>query len=126
MRIADPPPAVCSACHNSQPELRHVDFDAEYDGPVIGGGPEARGIAVDDLILCERCIRDAGRLVGLEPIGDTAATIEALQSQLLAAGDWNSQLGKYVWSLQEALASRPDSLPSRPRGRLPKPENIEA
>ena len=62
MRLADPKPPFCAACFQHSTDT-HVDFEASYDGPVI----EKDGIKtpVDDLILCESCVRSAANLLGM-------------------------------------------------------------
>jgi hypothetical protein len=66
MKIAESPPAYCSACHGQYPERQHVDFEAYWDGPVFETGPEDNTIkvAIDDLILCENCMDTAAMLLG--------------------------------------------------------------
>lgn len=125
MRIAEPNPPYCSSCHVSWPEFKHVDFDTVYDGPVVGGDPEAGipGTPIDDLVLCERCLRDAGALVGLVPEGDGEARAIQLEAELADANLENGRLARYVASLRRALDEKPEVVPS-PRGRLPKPENV--
>jgi hypothetical protein len=39
-----------------------VDLEAYYDGPVISGDIP---VAIDDLVLCEDCLQEAGALIGL-------------------------------------------------------------
>jgi hypothetical protein len=72
-KLADAPPAYCSSCFG-RPDGRYVDFEAAYDGPVVPGTPTP--VPVDDLILCESCLREAFRL--LDP-DDLKATIRELE-----------------------------------------------
>lgn len=62
-RIADTAPTHCSACFAQKLGKRHVDFDVMYDGPVIPDGGVYHSI--DDLIICEDCLREAGMHVGI-------------------------------------------------------------
>ena len=60
-KIADKPPVYCASCHRQNVELRHVDFEAYYDGPVINGDIK---VSIDDLIICEECMRAGAELLG--------------------------------------------------------------
>jgi hypothetical protein len=63
IRLAETPPTHCASCFGQYPDRRHIDFGAYWDGPVFardegdvaGGAP----IAVDDLVICEECLRAA-------------------------------------------------------------------
>jgi hypothetical protein len=68
VKIAGEIPAYCSRCFQHDPNLRHVDFEVSYDGPVIPGSPEP--VAIDDLFLCENCLNEAFAL--LDPEGQKA------------------------------------------------------
>ena len=62
-------PAYCAACFQQDSELRHIDFDAAYDGPVLTL-EDGRKQPIDDLVLCERCLNSAFALLdpdGLRP-----------------------------------------------------------
>lgn len=73
VRIASPNPACCAACYGSNPGGRHVDFGAATDGPVVvnddgtvrtwTGGT----MSVEDIVLCEACVRAGAELLALEP-----------------------------------------------------------
>jgi len=43
--------------------MTHVDFQAYWDGPIIDGKDFKQPI--DDLIICEDCLKVAGEVVGL-------------------------------------------------------------
>lgn len=65
IHIAERPPVYCSSCHQQKPDERHVDFGAYYDGPVMqlaGGGQDA--VAIDDLVICETCMKAAANAIG--------------------------------------------------------------
>lgn len=73
MRIAPQRPPYCSGCFQHK-EGEFIDFEAAYDGPVIPGSPAS--IPIDDLILCDDCVRRAAELLDLH---GEKATIEELQ-----------------------------------------------
>lgn len=57
--------------------MRHVDLEAYYDGPAI---KQANGdyVGVDDLIICEDCLKSAGQLVDIYPSAELKAENEQL------------------------------------------------
>lgn len=79
-------PAYCSACFSQNPQLRHVDFDAAWDGPVLDHESGIKQV-IDDLILCEECIGAAARLLGYVPASDDkmAAENQRLRTELTAS-----------------------------------------
>jgi hypothetical protein len=56
-------PPYCSSCFQQKPAVEHIDFESYWDGPIIEGAGFKQPI--DDLILCEDCLRAAGELIGL-------------------------------------------------------------
>lgn len=110
IHIAEPAPPRCSGCFAAQPQKTHIDFGASWDGPtlppekvrVIGqdGGSElvaavgVVGHTIDDLVLCEDCVRHAAKLVGLTDAKRVKAELDQqrevndrLQGQLAAMQD---------------------------------------
>jgi hypothetical protein len=73
-KIADPQPPYCASCFN-KPEGRCVDFEAAYDGPVI---PGAVATPVDDLIICEDCLKEAFDVLDPQNLKDTIAELAQL------------------------------------------------
>jgi hypothetical protein len=109
IREADRPPVRCAACFGSYPERRHVDFGAAWDGPVfdepdgvVGGARQV----VDDLVICEDCLRSGAEVLGLEDPADTGrhvdeveAANEELREKLLGAT-------RYIDTLEKAADAR--------------------
>lgn len=86
MRLAESTPILCSSCYGQYPDRRHVDFEAAWDGPVVGSEFK---MSVDDLILCEDCVRQAAKLIGLvEPEGTEAKYRAAKQELEIAKEGW--------------------------------------
>src|SRR5882757_6391471 len=83
MRLSYSAPPACAACYGQDPKARHVDFEAAYDGPVLNATGEAP-MQVDDLIICENCVRNAATLVGMIEASDDAAAskIERIEREL--------------------------------------------
>ena len=115
MKIADPKPAYCSACHSSSPELRYVDFECAYDGGSMPGGLDGYpGAVIDDLVLCEACVRTAAKTVAVDPLEDEnrRREIEVLKKE---ASDWKA----YARQMEVTL-------PMRPGRPLKQAERVEA
>lgn len=91
-RLADPPPVVCSVCH--QPpmaeghRLRYVDFEVAFDGPVVTrygervDSGQTVPYAVEWLIICEKCLKAGAHLIGLEESLDQAEQRVALEERI--------------------------------------------
>lgn len=91
MKLTNIPPAYCSSCFNQDPEALHVDMEAYWDGPV----PEAKGdgydaVAIDDLVVCEACVREAASL--LPEFIPAQAELEALKADYNALFDFAKKL----------------------------------
>ena len=69
IHLSDPLPARCSACLRSAGEdLRFVDFRAAFNGgAVIEEGSMAVRDSIDELHLCEGCVRSAAEALGYKP-----------------------------------------------------------
>lgn len=69
IHLAETPPVACASCYGQYPDLRHVDFGAAFDGPVLNQTDVLvsgmTNVQIDDLIICEECLRAAAALIGL-------------------------------------------------------------
>lgn len=110
MKLAEVTPTHCARCFQQKPDERHVDFDAAYDGPVIPGTPEP--ICIDDLVLCESCMREAARLLGLVDWAEAGEQIATLKTQLATAEETLLERQAYVDQLEAAVSAKP-----KPAGR---------
>lgn len=109
-------PVYCSACFNHDSSLRHVDFDAACDRGY--GMQEAVKVSMDDLVLCETCVKAGGLLVGMVDAGEQAERMASLEERLTAETARCDQAVAYANRMEEALAARPEPVTvTRPRGR---------
>jgi hypothetical protein len=89
MKLTETPPVRCSACFGQYPERRHVDFEAAWEGPTFKEGIagedgeilNAIPVSIDDLILCEDCLRAAAALIGLKDPDEVSEYAEQLETQ---------------------------------------------
>lgn len=112
-------PMYCSACGCQDGSLRHVDFDAACDRGY--GAESAQQVSMDDLILCETCLRSGAALVGMIDDAEPVAKIGQLKQRLAEEKLRADKAVAYAQRMEEALAARPEPVKvSRPRGRPPK------
>ncbi len=85
IHLAERPPVACASCNGQYPDRQHVDFGAGYDGPVLN---EAEVIAngtmnmqIDELIICDECLRAAAALLGLAEPGEMRGLLEDMQER---------------------------------------------
>lgn len=97
-------PIHCAACYAQQPGLRHVDFDSAADRGY------ADGIPVDDIIVCENCVRRAGELVGMVPEESQHREIVCLTLELSAERKARKQAQNYAERLESAFDARPQKV----------------
>lgn len=117
-------PTHCSACFQQDSKLRHIDFDAACDRGY--GDQHGVQIAMEDLILCENCLRDGAKLVGMEDAEVLAERIASLEGRLAEETARCDQMTGYANRMEEALAARPEPITvSRPRGRPPRTKTKE-
>jgi hypothetical protein len=93
MKIANPTPAYCACCFTQKIGTRHIDFEAYFDGPVIDPGNGMKQ-TIDDLILCEDCVRTAAKFIGMvdnEEANEELAKLRAEVNQLRALRARNAQ-----------------------------------
>lgn len=82
IRLSDPLPTGCSACLCAPgPGIRFVDFQAAFDaGAIVGPSEEVRR-SLDELHLCESCVRSAGEVLSFRP------QLHAAQAQVINGQD---------------------------------------
>lgn len=105
MRVADTAPAYCSGCFQSKPAERHIDFDVAWDGPTI---TEAVTVAIDDLILCEDCLKAAAKLIGMADPAADQAELEQLRASNQHLVEKVRGLEDYAGRMEAAVAAKPE------------------
>ena len=100
--------AFCAACFNFVSDSRAVEFSASFDGPVIETG------SVDELMLCEQCIRNAMDVLDVDPQAMTNA-INAVEAAEKKADQWRT----YAEKLEGQMAGRPEPLKRTGKAKQP-------
>lgn len=113
MRLTDTPPVRCSACFGQYVDRRHVDFEVAWEGPTFNEGIAGRdgeitntiAVSVDDLIICEECMKAAGKLLDLEESDVLLENMEQVERQRDELLERVRGLEDQAKSLKAALAS---------------------
>lgn len=123
IRLAESPPIACSSCGGQYTDRAHVDFGAGWDGPMVAPGDVAGGkmIAVDDLVICDECLRYAAGLVGMGDTAELEHRVDGLNERLTDTGQ---RLGKALEAVEKlkAALSAVEQVEGPRRGRPPKPK----
>lgn len=103
MKIANPNPAYCAACFSQKLGMRHIDFEAYFDGPVID---EANGMkqCIDDLVICEECIETAATKIGMVRDAEAQETIEKLRAEIGQLRALRARNAQKLARIEKALA----------------------
>lgn len=124
MKLTDVPPVCCSSCFQQQPEKLHVDMEAAWEGPLLD--VDGRRFSIDDLWLCEDCIRAAVALLPEnrrreEALAEAVAAYRQLIAYCETLQTANEQLTQNLAAKLEPLKSAAGSTPQR---RKPKPQGV--
>jgi hypothetical protein len=112
-KFAETPPAMCSGCFGQYPDRQHIDFESSWDGPVVEGGAMGENgqvisripVSIDELILCEDCVREGASLLGLSE--ENTAKLDQLRAEIIDLKARNKGLDTYVNKLEQAVRVRP-------------------
>lgn len=110
-RLSDPKPGHCSACFQSaDANVAFVDFDCMLDrGAIVDEGTMAVLDAMDELHLCESCVRQAAEVLDYKPV-QAQNRLREIRRLELKAEHWE----KYAKRLEATLQDRPEE-PKRGR-----------
>lgn len=111
--LASPPPSHCSSCFGQYTERRHVDFSANYDGPVLQNVVGGVMTSIDELIICETCLTHAAKLIGLEPPGESQQELEQLRERLVEMSERHLGALAYIATLEKAQEQRESLTPRK-------------
>lgn len=104
VKLSDPKPARCAACFcGADVDLRFVDFDAAINR---GAFTEASGAvidSIDELHICENCIREACEVLDMRPQHVQLLLREARDANR-RADEWKA----YALAVEAAQGERPE------------------
>ena len=108
----------CSSCFNQAPELRHVDFDAACDRGY--GKTESVQVAMDDLILCENCVKEGAELIGMTDDAAQREHVADLERRLLVEEKLREKAERFSETMEDALSQKDVRIDHRKRPRATK------
>lgn len=117
-------PIYCSGCFNSQ-DVRHIDFDAACDRGYAND--EAVRVDMDDLVLCENCVREGASLLGMTDEEGLKAENEDLRRKNDVLRKRVEQSQRYADTLEDGLVrqrEKPIHLDHRKKPRQLRDEAV--
>jgi len=115
IKLTGAAPSACSSCYGQYPERLHIDFGAAFDGPVLFGKDGATLGQVDELIICDECLRAGADLLGLRSQGDLEAQVATLDAHAMTLAEKLAGAMVYIRKIEDAFAVRPEA--PRPKKR---------
>lgn len=115
-----PAPHRCAACWQQHPNLVHVDFEVGYDGPTFRD-ENGTLITIDDLIICENCLKDAARLLRNVPDLGGRSVIDHLRERTQALEQLLYESRRTIERLRARISELEDDLVRR----LTVPQPVE-
>lgn len=115
MKLTEFAPPHCSSCYGQDPQVSHVDFEAAYDGPVFTGGVAIGNgeivnhlpSQIDELIVCEKCLRLAAAMIGMADPGEQGERLVAAEAEADNLRERLEGFGEYTGRLERSLAAKP-------------------
>lgn len=121
MKLDDGKLIHCASCNRQDLDLRHIDFEAYYDGPMVD--EETYRYQVTDLIICENCLKEASHILGYVQADDIKQENAELGEALEARVAEIEKLHELVSDLEKTVEHLADKKIQRPAR---KPKIVEA
>jgi hypothetical protein len=112
-------PIFCSSCFN-QKDIRHIDFDAACDRGY--GKAEAVEVAMDDLILCEDCVREGAEILGMVDDIAQREQLAALERKVAAKDKELEKAERYAETMEDLLGQKNVRIDHRKKPRATREE----
>lgn len=117
MKIANTPPPFCSSCFGPHVDRRHIDFESAWDGPTFGSdiatgeGKPVRNltVAIDDLIICEKCVEQAAVMLGMVRADELVEENAEQREKLDNLRERLAEQADYVAKLEKTVAAKPSA-----------------
>lgn len=115
-------PIVCSVCLQPpmafEPRPEFVDFGCAYDGPVIDDPNAADNkVYIDKIVICEDCVKQGARLLGLDNVERYQQELEALGETVLELQNEVQAKDRAISDLTHTVGTIIDNPVKRPAGR---------
>ena len=115
---------ACSVCLQSpaahNPKIAYIDFDSAYDGPVVKDPMRAEseyGVYLEKIVMCEKCVREGARILGLVNGKDLVENNAALNAHIDQLQEDIKGKDKAIVAQNHTIATLIDSPVKRPAGR---------
>lgn len=115
-------PTVCAVCLQPpmafDPRPEYVDFGSAYDGPVIDDpNAPSEQVYIDKIVICEDCVKQGARLLGLDNVERYQQELEALGEQILGLQKQVKEKDRAISDLSHTVGTLIDHPVKRPAGR---------
>lgn len=108
---------ICSKCLMTNVGEEYVDLEGTYEGPTVAQvtseGVPIPPFVIDDLILCESCLREAAALIGLGDVSESAAELEALRAEVLELRKARVEAERRLEAIERAFEGRAKPAPKK-------------
>lgn len=124
-------PIRCSVCFQPpmvrEPQPEYVDFEAVYEGPVVTDPQSEVTPYLDKIVICEDCVREGARLLGMDHVERYQAELEAAREQLKESEREARKKDRAISDLTHTVGTLIDHPVKRPAGKpqLQGPESHE-
>ncbi len=108
--------SYCASCYGQYTDRDYIDFESYWDGPVIDVHNGMKQ-PIDDLIICESCLRDAAKTIGLDYAKDLKNENRELGVALEKRDKTIEEKDKLISDLSHSLDEMIKNPPKRPGGR---------
>ena len=126
-------PTICSVCRQPPSTYlegqvpEYVNMESAYDGPVVRISDNIPPVYVENIVICEGCVKAAARLLGMEdtgPLSEHVSGLEAYADQLEAEVKSKDAVISDLTHTVGVLMDKPVKRPNR-RPQLKGPESHE-
>ena len=117
-------PTICSVCRQPPSTYlegqvpEYVNMESAYDGPVVRISDNIPPVYVENIVVCEDCVKAAAGLLGMEdtgPLSEHVSGLEAYTDQLEAEVKEKdatiSDMGHTIGTLLDKPVKRPGRRP---------------
>lgn len=102
-------PQECVVCRNQDPNVLHIDFDAEADRGWYGDDPSTE-VMLENIIICMNCVQEAMQAAGLRDSLEMRQEITDLKHKLDTARKSREKAERYADNLESAFDNRPQKI----------------
>lgn len=115
-------PVICSSCRQPpmvrDPQPDYVDFEADYAGPLAKLDPQSDvNVYVDNIVICEDCVRKAAQMLGMDHVERYRGEIEAKDGYIAELEKEGTKKDRAISDLSYTVGTLIDHPVKRPAGK---------